>query len=83
MSVLSAHPQTVTIFVHCGSLAELERRLRQRNTDSEASIQRRLEVAGRELTYLDRYQYQINNVDVDASVREICEILSRQGASLA
>ncbi len=83
MSVLSAHPQTVTIFVHCGSLSELERRLRQRNTDSEASIQRRLEVAGRELTYLDRYQYQINNVDVDTSVREICEILSRQGASLA
>jgi guanylate kinase len=80
MSVLESHPETVTIFIHCGSLEELERRLRQRGTDSEAQIQRRLEVARRELTYLDRYQYSIINNDVSQAVREICEILARHGA---
>jgi len=79
ISVLAAHPETVTIFIHCGSLAELERRLRQRNTDSEAAIQRRLEVARGELALQDRYTYQINNTDVDQSVRQICDILAREG----
>lgn len=79
ISVLAAHPDTVTIFIHCGSLAELERRLRQRNTDSEAAIQRRLEVARGELALQDRYTYQINNTDVDQSVRQICDILAREG----
>lgn len=80
MSVLEAHPETVTIFIHCGSLEELERRLRHRGTESEAQIQRRLEVARQELTYLDRYQFSIINNDVSQAVREICEILARHGA---
>lgn len=80
MSVLESHPETVTIFIHCGSLEELERRLRQRGTETEASIQRRLEVARRELAYLDRYQYTIINNDVSQAAHEVCEILARHGA---
>ena len=79
MSVLAAHPDAVTIFIHCGSLEELERRLRQRNTESEASIQRRLEVARGELALQDRYTWQINNTDVQQSVHQICDILAREG----
>ena len=79
MSVLAAHPDAVTIFIHCGSLEELERRLRQRNTESEASIQRRLEVARGELALQDRYTWQINNTDVAQSVHQICDILAREG----
>jgi len=80
LSVLESHPETVTIFIHCGSLQELERRLRQRGTDSEAQIARRLDVARRELTYLDRYQHQVINNDVQQAVREICDILAYHGA---
>jgi guanylate kinase len=79
MSVLATHPDAVTIFIHCGSLGELERRLRQRNTESEASIQRRLEVARGELALQDRYTWQIDNTDVDQSVHQICDILAREG----
>jgi guanylate kinase len=78
MSVLAAHPDAITIFIHCGSLAELERRLRQRNTETEASIQRRLEVARGELALQDRYTWQINNTDVAQSVHQICDILGRE-----
>ena len=80
LSVLESHPDTVTIFIHCGSLEELELRLRKRGTDSEAQVQRRLEVARRELTCLDRYQHSIINNDVQEAVREICDILARHGA---
>jgi guanylate kinase len=80
MSVLERYPETITIFIHCGDIDELERRLRTRNTDSEDAIRRRLEVARHELAYQNHYRYQILNEDVDQSVRQICEILLQLGA---
>lgn len=82
-SVLKRHPDTLTIFVHCGSLAELERRLRSRNSDSEDAIKRRLEVARRELSFSHTYNYQVDNQDVAESVRTICDILKRHGETSA
>lgn len=79
-SVLERYPDTTTIFIHCGGIDELERRLRTRNTDSDDAIRRRLEVARHELAYQNHYRYQILNDDVDQSVRQICEILLQLGA---
>lgn len=77
MSVLETYPDAVTIFVHVGTLEELENRLRGRRTESEEAIQRRLEVARRELTYLPRYQYEVINHTVEQAVADICRILNR------
>jgi guanylate kinase len=76
-SVLERHPDTLTIFVDSGSVEELERRLRTRNTESEAAMQRRLEVARHELSFKGRYRYQVINHDVPQAVHDICEILVR------
>jgi guanylate kinase len=78
LAVLEKHPDVLTIFLHSGSIEELERRLRQRNTETEESIRRRLEVARRELAFKDRYRYEVINRDVPTAVREICEILLLQ-----
>ena len=43
--VLKIHPDAITIFVHPGSIEELEKRLRGRATESEEALKRRLEVA--------------------------------------
>ena len=56
MMVLETYPEAMTIFLHPGSNAELERRLRERGTETEDSIQRRLEVARREMTCLKKLQ---------------------------
>ena len=58
---------------------ELERRLRDRKTESEDVIQRRLEVAHEELSYIDKYRHAVVNDTVDRAVQEICEILSKSG----
>jgi guanylate kinase len=76
IEVMRQHPGLLSIFIHSGSIDELERRLRQRNTETEESIRRRLEVARRELVFKDRYHYEVINRDVPQAVREICEILS-------
>ncbi|MEX0820195.1 MAG: guanylate kinase [Pirellulaceae bacterium] len=76
MMVLESHPDAITIFLHPGSDAELERRLRDRGTETEDSIQRRLEVARREMSCLNKYKYEVVNNTVDQAVEEICDILT-------
>lgn len=79
LSVLKQFPQALTIFVTPPSVEELERRLRNRGTESEEAIQRRLEVARRELQMTDQYRYTVINDDVDHAVREICDLLTSDG----
>lgn len=76
MMVLESHPDAITIFLHPGSDEELERRLRYRATETEDSIQRRLEVARREMNCKDKYEYEVVNDTVDQAVRDICQILN-------
>ena len=75
LAVLQQNSDAITVFVHSGSLAELERRLRSRGTETEASLQRRLEVARRELSFKDRYRHEVVNRIVADAAREINEIL--------
>ncbi|MEQ8785839.1 MAG: guanylate kinase [Pirellulaceae bacterium] len=75
LSVLPAHPDAITIFLHPGSPQELKRRLVERGTETDEAIRRRLEVAARELTFIDRYRHEVINDDVDAAAARICEIL--------
>ena len=75
MAVLEKYPDAITIFVRPSALEELGRRLRDRGTETEEAIQRRLDVARRELACADRYHYQVLNDDVDQAVQEICDII--------
>lgn len=79
LAVLERYPQAVTIFMRPSSLEELERRLRNRGTESEAAVARRMEAARRELVQAGRYQHQVLNDDVDLAVREICDLLASLG----
>jgi guanylate kinase len=72
-------PGVLSIFLHPGSEAELERRLRSRATESEEAIQRRLEVARREINRADEYQYTVINDSLDAAVERISDILVHEG----
>ena len=75
LSVVAENPEAITVFLHPGSSEELERRLRQRGTETEEAIQRRLAVARHELTFLPRYRHEVINDDVASAARTTCEIL--------
>lgn len=68
----------ITLFIHPGSVEELEQRLRARNTETEEAIDARLKTAASEMQYQHRYQYEVINGSVDAAVAEICQILKDQ-----
>jgi guanylate kinase len=78
-AVLKQHPHAVTIFIRPDSMEELERRLRNRGTESEDKIRHRLGEARREMDCAEDYQHQVVNDHVERAVREICDILTKDG----
>jgi guanylate kinase len=64
-------PESVTIFVSAPSFAELERRLRERATESTGDIGERLEVARRQMDEAGDFDHVVVNDDVDRAVREL------------
>jgi guanylate kinase len=78
-SVMANDPTVLSMFIHPGSLEELERRLRGRNTENEASVQRRLAVAAEEVRQAGLYQHVIVNHDVAQTVQEICRLIETSG----
>jgi guanylate kinase len=60
-----------TIFVMPPSFAVLEQRLRGRSKDSEEAIQRRLEVARREVAAFSDYDFVVVNDELDTAVERL------------
>ena len=75
LEVMESDLNPITLFIHPGDMEELERRLRARNTESDAQIAARLATATTEFQSITRYQYPIINDQVDRAVDEICSIL--------
>jgi guanylate kinase len=65
----------VTVFVLPPSYADLERRLRGRGQDDEASIRRRLDVAREELSLYHAYDYAVVNEDLNSCVESMKTII--------
>ena len=64
-------PEAVSIFVLPPSIAELERRLRDRGSDSEDVIARRVAAAYGEMRHVDEFDFVIINNDLDVALGEI------------
>jgi len=62
---------TVLVFVLPPSMAELERRLRRRATDSPQTIDQRLRTARAELRHYDEYKYLVVNDDLNRAYDEL------------
>ncbi len=76
--VLKTYFDAITIFIHPGSIEELERRLRGRGTESEEVLKRRLEVAQHELDASTIYRHIVINKSVAQTVNDICELLEAE-----
>ena len=68
-------PGAVTIFVKAPTFAELERRLRERATESAGEIEVRLQVARDQLAAEDAFDHVVVNDDLDRAVEELTEIV--------
>ncbi|MEJ2274338.1 MAG: guanylate kinase [Woeseiaceae bacterium] len=77
--VRESMPDCVTIFILPPSVAELERRLRDRRTDSAEVIERRLRDAVSDMSHWDEFDYVIINDDLDQAVADLEDVLAGNG----
>lgn len=82
LNIMQEYPDALTIFITTPSEEEFEQRLRDRGTEDEAVIQRRLETARRELEFVDRYQHYVINDNLDRAINEIKDIFSNKAGEL-
>ena len=68
----------VRVFIFPPSMAELERRLRARATDSETVIAGRMNRAAAEVSHWDGYDYVLINEDVERCYRDVATILAAE-----
>lgn len=75
-------PWSHSVFILPPSVAELERRLRGRKTDSEAVIQRRLSDALTDMTHWNEFEHVIVNDDFDRALDRLAAVIAgrEQGA---
>ncbi|WP_309897577.1 guanylate kinase [Archangium sp.] len=70
------HPDTVMVFVLPPSMDELERRLRERGTDAEETIRRRMLAARSEIERgIASYDYILVNDDIERAYRELHSVV--------
>jgi len=76
LNVADRVANAVTIFV-TAPIAELERRLRERATESAGEIGERLRVAREQLEVADRFDYRVENDDLERASAELAGIVRR------
>ncbi len=72
-------PESRSIFILPPSIAELERRLRGRKTDSEAVILRRLKDALGDMAHWPEFDYVVVNDDFDAALAQLAAVIAGAG----
>ena len=80
LNVAEELPGTVTIFV-TAPLAELERRLRERATESAGEIGERLDLAESQLRQAALFDHVVENDELDRAVDELSDIVRRELAA--
>jgi guanylate kinase len=80
--VRASLPECVTIFILPPSRAALEKRLRDRNTESDAAIVRRLADAVGDMSHWNEFDYVVVNDDFERALEDLTHIIDANGEAL-
>ncbi len=77
-SIMKLRPDAITIFLLPPSIDILKNRLTGRNTNDMNDVERRLEIANREISMAPLYKYNVVNDDLERCVDDINEIINNE-----
>lgn len=83
MQVKRRFPDAILIFVTTPTLADLERRLRSRSSETERQIRRRLADARQELEFLPEYDYNVVNDRIPLALKRLEAILDAESHKIS
>ena len=76
--VMEKRPDALSIYIVPPSIEELERRLRERSSEDEQTIMKRISKAKKELKEIDFYEHIVCNDDLDKAVNDIRQIILKE-----
>ena len=77
-NVRKIYPDAVSIFIMPPSFTELSRRLKNRGTETEEDICRRLKIAEDEMQRANEYNYIVINDDLSVCVNDVLSIIKAE-----
>ena len=78
--VRASMPTAVTVFIMPPSVTELERRLRDRKTDTDAVIARRLSDALGDMSHWNEFDFVIINDDLEQAVSQLQAVMAGENS---
>ncbi len=78
LSIKRAYPNSVLIFIAPPSIEELKKRLLNRNTETDVDFKKRIERAEMELSFKDKFDYVVSNIDLDYAKKEVKKIIENE-----
>ena len=78
LNIKRAYPDAVLVFVMPPSVEEIHNRLKNRGTETDEVIAKRMKKAGLEITVVDRYDYLMINDVIEESVELFNDIVMSQ-----
>ena len=82
LQVRSRMPEALLVFLVPPAFDELERRLRDRGTEDEPTIQARLDVARGEMEAQDKFDHVVINDDLERATAEVARLIGRARSGL-
>ncbi len=80
LQIMEKYPDVLSIFILPPSVEVLEKRLRNRGTEDEETISKRLAEAKNEIAVKDKYKFNVVNDELEKAVDEVLEILHKETA---
>ncbi|MCK9211721.1 MAG: guanylate kinase [Ignavibacteriaceae bacterium] len=77
LSIKKVYPDAIMIYLLPPSLEELEKRLKERKTESEKDFQKRIERAKMELSLKGKFDYFIVNNNLNTAILELKELIEK------
>lgn len=75
LQIKETYPQAILIFVLPPSMAELRRRLTERGTETEESLEQRMGETLNEISYLHEYDYCVVNSELQEAIERVTAIM--------
>ena len=77
ISLKRIYPEAHLIYITPPSFEELVKRLRERRTESESDMKKRIERAKMELSVKDKFDYFIDNKDLNKAINDTSDLINK------
>ncbi len=78
LNIKKNFPDAVLIFILPPSMEELKKRLKNRKTETEEDFNKRIERAKMELSFKDKFDYNVVNENLEEAEKEVFEIIENE-----